>query len=172
MRKKHRSESAVGAVAFEKDRGVTHLAIRERISHFTVHLPDPAADMARVFADMAETGVSVFLIKVHEDRVDFVVGLPEADAALQRLQQGQYAVQLERECAVVSTVARSMRDLSGIMSRIIESLNAAGVEVREFADSYNSVSCLVRASDLDSAVAALAGELGVQTQDPSPEDPW
>ncbi len=172
MRKKSPSRSAVGAVAFEKDRGVTHLAIRERISHFTIYLPDPAAEMAQVFADLAEAGVSVFLIKVHEDRVDLVVDLPDANAALRRLQHGQHDVQLERECAVVSTVARSMRDLSGVMSRIIESLSAAGVEVREFADSYNSVSCLVRASDLDSAVAALTDELGVHPQDPSPEDPW
>ena len=51
-------------------------------------------------------------------------------------------------------------------------LSGAYNEVREFADSYNSVSCLVSASHAGRAVSALSAEFGVALQAPSSEDPW
>jgi len=159
-------------VAFERDRGVTHLAARESVSHVSVCLPDPAAEMVAVFRRLAEADVNVYFVKIHEDCVCFAVDTAALDTSLSVLAEGGLDVRSERDCTIVSTVARSMRDMSGIMSRIMGCLNDAAIEVREFADSYNSVSCLVSASHAGRAISALSAEFGVALQAPSSEDPW
>ena len=161
-----------GGIEFERNRGVSHLTVRDSVSHIGVPVGDPATDMAEVFEVVATAGVNAYLIKIHEGLEAVAVDRADLDAAVQALTNGGYDVRAEQECSVVSTVARSMRDMSGVMSRIMGSLMSAQVDVRELADSYNSVSCLVRRSHRDKAVAALAGEFGVRLHDPTPEDPW
>lgn len=159
-------------VAFERERGVTHLASRDNVSHVSVYLPDPATEMVAVFRRLAEADVNVYFVKIHEDCVCFAVDTPALDASLRVLTESGFEVRSERHCTIVSTVARSMRDMSGIMSRIMGCLNDAAIEVREFADSYNSVSCLVSDRHASAAIAALSAEFGVALQAPSAEDPW
>jgi hypothetical protein len=66
-----------------------------------------------------------------------------------------------------------MRDLSGVLWRIIGSLRDLEVEILELADAYNSVSCLVEEHQRDRAAQGLAESFGVEVaSEPGPMDPW
>jgi aspartate kinase len=159
-------------MGFERDRGVTHLSVRDDVSHMGVHLPEPGVEMAGVFEVLADHAVNIYLVKLHEQMVNFAIDHQDLARATEALEAAEYEVTVEAECSVVSTVARSMRDMSGVMSRIIGCLIDDDIDVREFADSYNSVSCLVSASDRDSAVRALGEEFCVRVGRLGDEDPW
>lgn len=167
-----RQDDRQGSLDFERNRGVTHLTVRGSISHVGVPVDDPVEAMVVVFRVLAEAGVNTYLIKIHDDTIAFAVDSPELDRAVSALEGSGFSVGAEPACSIVSTVARSMRDMSGVMSRIIGCLAAAKIEFRELADSYNSVSCLVQQSDEERAIAALQGEFGVELHAATPEDPW
>jgi len=166
------SRRTPGTIEFERHRGVSHLTVRDSVSHMGVPAADPATDMAQVFRVIAEAGVNTYLIKIHEGLIAFAMDRGDLDAVVSALTAAGYDVRSEEECSIVSTVARSMRDMSGVMARIMGALTSAHVDVRELADSYNSVSCLVRRGDRDKAISALSGEFGVRLREPTHEDPW
>ncbi len=160
---------------FEPDRGVHHICTKSGVCHFAVTMEDPSQRMADLFSALADAGVSVYLLKLHPDAnvVDFAVDTKDCDRAEQVLKRLNVQYRLLRDFHLVSLVAAAMRDLSGVVVRIMTALNNRGIEIHELADSYNSVSCLVSPSDLDRAVEALSEEFGVALREcPGPLDPW
>jgi aspartate kinase len=127
--------------------------------------------MSAVFEALAGANINVYLIKVQEEYLGFSVSSDDTEAAIAVLQQSHLRYGLSRDCAIVSVVSPAMRDLSGILWRIIGSLRDADVEILELADAYNAVSCLIAEADCDRAVAALAATFGVGL-DTDPLDPW
>jgi aspartate kinase len=57
--------------------------------------------------------------------------------------------------AKVTLVGAAMHGVPGVMARMAEHLDAAGVDVLQAADSHTTISVLVHASDADTAVRAL-----------------
>jgi len=160
-------------VAFEKDRGVTHLSARRGVAKITVHVADPGEAMGGVFRALADARVNVYLIKIGGDRIEFALDSPHLKGALAVMEAERLRYSLARECALVSLVAPSMRDLSGVLWRFMGTLREAGTEVLELSDAYNAVSCLMPERQLEAAVEALARTFGVALSTvPDPLDPW
>jgi aspartate kinase len=58
-------------------------------------------------------------------------------------------------CAIVSLIAQTETSTPGILARLARSMDRAGVEMLQLANSPMSVSCLVRSQEVERAVRAL-----------------
>lgn len=148
------------SVRFERERGVTRVATRRGLAHVTVHLPageEQAAGARLVLLQaLAQAGVPVFLVKLAPAAVSFAVRADVVERC-EELLTGTCKARftLLRDLGLVTVLAGAMRDLSGVMARIYETLVQVGVPVRQTGDAYNAVILLVAGSELDRAARAL-----------------
>lgn len=152
------SETQAPNVSFERERGVYAILITRDVAHAEVTLEDDSLRSARVlqvFRVLANSGVAIFLTKLHRAAITFAfVGadLPRVEAALKTIGMKTSA---RRDLALISVRAASMRDLSGVMVAIADALYAAGARLFETGDSHNSVVCLIENTHVDQAVEKL-----------------
>ena len=153
------SETQAPNVSFERERGVHAIHITRDVAHAEVVLADDSLRSARVlqvFRILANSGVPIFLTKLHRTAITFaVVGadLPRVESALKTVGLQTSA---RRDLALISVRAASMRDLSGVMVAIADALYAAGARLFETGDSHNSVVCLIESAHVDEAVRHLS----------------
>ena len=135
--------------------GVTHIPglARVRVS------PEAGADSTelelRMFQALAGVGISVDMINVSPGHKSFVVKEEVAPRAEEVLRGLGLEPEVTPGCAKVSVVGTGMRGLPGVMANVVQALHGAGVRILQTADSHVTISCLVSASDLGGAVAAL-----------------
>ena len=152
------SETQAPHVSFERERGVHAIQVTRDVAHAEVALEDDSLRSARilqVFRVLANSGVPIFLTKLHRAAITFAfVGadLPRVQAALKTVGVQTSARQ---DLALISVRAASMRELSGVMVAIADALYAAGARLFETGDSHNSVVCLVESAHVDEAVRHL-----------------
>ena len=146
-----------GSVSFERERGVTEVQVTRGLGHVTVHFAREslAEDRLALFQALAAAGVSLFLVKLHPCSVSFAVRANAVDACDALLQDRGEQYTLLRDLGLVATVAGAMRDLSGVMARIYETLVSAGIHVRQTGDAYNAVLLLVSGAETDRAAESL-----------------
>lgn len=167
------SPSPDGEFVFERDRGISHLASRRRVSYLIVPFENPHSGSGPLFRSLAEAKVNVFLIKMLSDCLGFAVNQDEVDRGVETLRHGGWEPEVYRECAIVSVVSPEMRDMPGVMARLVGCLQHSGVEIRGFADSFNSVSCLIAENQMDAALEAMENEFEVTLPaQPDALDPW
>lgn len=131
--------------------GVTHVP-----SLAWFELQTPAADAgSALFRALAEAGISLDLISVGPQRTSFCVDERSVERALRVLNALGVSARTRRGCAKVSVVGSGMRGQPGIMARVVEGLHAGGVEILQTADSHVTISCLVRAEQMEKAVRVL-----------------
>jgi aspartate kinase len=109
----------------------------------------------RVFRAMADAGVSLDMFTPAGDALLFTVpesALPDVSGALEAL---GLTCGVTEGLAKVTLVGAAMHGVPGVMARMAEHLDAAGVDVLQAADSHTTISVLVNASDADTAVRAL-----------------
>jgi len=137
---------------------VSHIGDVVRI---TVALPAPEGTaehmraQARVYRTMADGGVSLDMFTTVGDTLVFTVAGGSLDAACDLLGQLGLTYRVTRGLAKVTLVGAGMHGVPGVMARMAECLADAGVNVVQTADSHTTISVLVPASDIDTAVAAL-----------------
>lgn len=158
---------------FERERGVTHISVRPGVAQFSAYCDAPRKSMADIFGLLADQSINLFLIKIHNQCLGFCVAIEDVEAVKVLFEQVHMRYAMARECALVSVVAPAMRDLSGVLWRIVGCLRSRRIEILELADAYNSVSCLVEGQHMDSAAQGLAEAFGVAVATESdPMDPW
>jgi aspartokinase len=151
-------------ITFERERGVYDLRVTPDLAHVVVKVgsePERASRIQRVFQLLSERSIPIFLIKLHRTAVTFAVAgnqLPEVETCLQDVAEGMLA---RRGLALVSIIASSMRDLTGVMVNIADSLQRAGARIYGVGDSHNSVQCLIEGSRAEKAVAELREMFGL-----------
>ncbi len=152
------SETQAPNVSFERERGVYAIQITRDVAHAEVALEDDSLRSVRilqVFRVLANSGVPIFLTKLHRAAITFAfVGadLPRVETALKTVGVQTSA---RRDLALIAVRAASMRDLSGVMVSIADALYAAGARLFETGDSHNSVVCLIEDAHTDAAVRHL-----------------
>lgn len=158
------SETQAPNVSFERERGVYAILVTRDVAHAEVALEEDSLRPARilqVFRVLANSGVPIFLTKLHRAAITFAfVGadLPRVEAALKTIGVQTSA---RRDLALISVRAASMRDLSGIMVAIADALYAAGARLFETGDSHNSVVCLIENTHVDEAVRQLRAKFNL-----------
>ena len=138
------------------------------VARVRVTLPAPegtrehTAAQARVYRAMADEGISLDMFTPIADTLVFTV--PEDTLADVRLTLARLGLRHDETpgLAKVTLVGAGMHGVPGVMARLAECLDTAGVNVLQTADSHTTISVLVHAEDARAAVEALhAGfELG------------
>lgn len=156
-------------VAFEKKRGVASLSVVPNLMHVLVILPHDPEECTqcqlKVFRALAETGIPIYLIKLHDGYLSFVIEKGFENSAQDVLKKLNSNFKIFDSMAIVSVIAANMRDSFGIMARIVEAMLTANVKIVQTGDSHNSVSCLISSDQIPMAVAALQKEFGLPEAD-------
>lgn len=153
--------------AYRPDRVATAVSHATGIARVRVALGDhegTAAHMGaqtRVYRAMADAGVSLDMFTPGGDGLFITV--PEGSLAL----VGKVLGDLEMSCSVtsglskVTLVGAGMHGIPGVMARMSELLDTAGVPVYQAADSHTTISVLVPAEKTDAAIRALHDGFGL-----------
>lgn len=145
-------------------RSVTGVAVIQGLVYYTLVDLAPterAASEQRVYAALGDAGIAMYLNSVGPRNSSFLVASSAGGSVERLLEKLGFSFVKEDGCAMVSVVALNMWEQPGFLLSIAESLDAAGVEVLQMADSEKSVSCLVRSADAGPAAAALHARFGL-----------
>lgn len=151
-----------GRLKLGPDRLITGIAHLSNIVQFKVRLPkEDKAKETRLFKTLADVGISIDLINVFPEMKIFTIAEADLPKAYQELEQAEFEVTVTQGLAKVSVVGAGMRGVPGVMARVVEVLNGAGVEILQTADSHATISCLVRSEDTQKAICALHEGFGL-----------
>lgn len=157
------------AVHFEKERGITDVTARGSVAHVSVSLGTRAISLARLalLGRFAQAQVPVFLVKLLPDGISFALRESAVEAGAQLLREMGVSHTMTRDLSLLTVHAGAMRDLSGVMASIYETLVTSGAQVIQTGDAYNAVHCLVPGEHTDQAAQALCVRFGLN--EPSEE---
>lgn len=127
--------------------------------------PEHMAAQTRVYRAMADAGVSLDMFTPVGNTMLFTVGGDSREAAREVLQYLGLHYELDRELAKVTLVGAGMHGVPGVMARMAEYLEDAGVAILQTADSHTTISVLVRGADAGNAVKALHAGFELATPD-------
>ncbi|GGJ04665.1 aspartokinase [Alicyclobacillus cellulosilyticus] len=142
------------------DRYVTGVAHTADITQIQVEAD--AGAQHRVFAVMAQHGISVDFISISPDRIAYTVADADAERAVRLLRASGFEPVVRPGCAKVAAVGAGIAGVPGIMAKIVAALAREGIDILQSADSHTTIWCLVRREQMEAAVRALhaAFELG------------
>ena len=150
------------ATRFEKERGVTDVRVTPGIAHVALTLA-PSERLPALRA-LAGDGVAVFFVKLTQEGITFAVRQPQTEGCRDVLEREARVFFLQEGLALVSVVAGAMRDLSGVMADVYDTLLGIGVGIRQTGDSYDAVHVLVDGAQAEAARAALAARFGSESR--------
>ncbi|MFW5873063.1 MAG: aspartate kinase [Bacillota bacterium] len=140
-----------------KDRPVTGLAVRRQVSFIEI-LPDFKNDYKtglRSFRLLADNGISVDMINIRPEKISFIVDNPVLTKAEKLLDSSSFSFDISDKFCKVSIVGSGMTGLPGVMARIVDALNTAGIKIYQTTDSHTSIACLIEKRSEEAAIAAL-----------------
>lgn len=140
------------------ERVITGLAHINDLTQVTVKLnggEDTRRVQVMVFSLLAEAGINVDMINVNPGEIFFVVRDEEAEKALTLLREKGLTASGQRGCAKLSVIGAGMQEVPGVMARLMEALDGAGIDVLQTSDSDITISFLIKQEDLRRAVEVL-----------------
>jgi aspartate kinase len=156
----------------EEDQLMLEKAIVSGVTHDTseakatvLGVPDRPGVAARVFRALADAGVNIDMIVQNvssHGETDISFTLPKTDLStaepiLERLAREIDArgVAYDPDVAKVSLIGAGMKSHPGVAADMFEALADAGINIEIISTSSIRVSCVLRAADVDRAVAAV-----------------
>lgn len=165
-----RRSASQARVAFEKERGVTAVNAKGPYAFLSVAPRNtgeaPSAQHLTIYHLLSEGGVSINLVKLHEDGLSFVVDERELAEAQSLLAGAGFETTVTPSVSMVSVYAAGMRGLSGVMARISDALLRTGIRMVQTGDGPDTVFCLVESARAEDAVNALCAEFRVAAPRP------
>jgi len=143
--------------------GVAHDDSEAKVT--IVDVPDKPGVAARIFRDIADSGVNVDMIVQnvsHDSRTDMSFTAPKADLAqLEEVMSkvladsgaGRYEV--DDAIAKVSLIGAGMKSHPGVAADMFEALADEGINIEMISTSSIRISCVIRAADIDRAVRSI-----------------
>lgn len=140
------------------DRLITGIAYTPNVTQIRVSMQD--VDDVRnahkkVFKAMALADISVDFISVQPESVLYTVRDEVAEKAVQILQNMGFSPEVIPSCAKISIVGAGISGVPGVMSKMVEAMWDAGVEILQSADSHATIWILVKKENMVAAVQAL-----------------
>lgn len=133
------------------------------VARIRVSLPAPEGTRAhmsaqtRVYRAMADAEVSLDMFTPVGSSLVFSVSEAALDTACEVLSALGLTYRIQADLAKVTLVGAGMHGIPGVMARMSEFLDGAGVTVLQTADSHTTISVLVPAEEMQQAIAALHG---------------
>ncbi len=157
----HPGTEVADIAGYRPDRVATAVSHADGVARLRVSLPAPEGTRAhmsaqtRVYRAMAEAGVSLDMFTPVGESLVFSIPEPMLDAACSVLSSLGLTYQVQAGLAKVTLVGAGMHGVPGVMARLAESLDRAGVTVLQTADSHATISVLIPAEETSTAVQAL-----------------
>ncbi len=157
----HAGTLVADIAAYRPDRVATAVSHADGVARVRAALGDREgtrdhmAAQTRVYRAMAEAGVSLDMFTPAGDGLVFTV--PEDSLALveEELERLGMGCAITRGLAKVTLVGAGMHGVPGVMAKMSELLDNAGVAVYQAADSHTTISVLVSAESSEAAIQAL-----------------
>ncbi len=173
LRVRNTFTSAEGTLVVADIAGWRPTRVATAVSHvdgvvrFVVTLPRgkeavSTPDQARVYAAMAQAGVSLDMFTPFDGALAFCVAAGDVARAQEVLSELGLTFEAHQDLAKVTLVGAGMHGVPGVMARLAAALAGAGIQIEQTADSQSTISVLVPGDRRSDAVAALheAFELG------------
>jgi aspartate kinase len=157
----------VDIAAYRPDRVATAVTSLGPVARLRVSLPAPEgtrahmASQTRVYRAMADAGVSLDMFTPVGETLVFSVAQDVLDRAAEVLSSLGLTFQVQAQLSKVTLVGAGMHGVPGVMARVSEYLDRAGVSVLQTADSHTTISVLVPAEEDRPAVQALHDGFGL-----------
>ena len=155
---------AAKPISFERERGVYDVRVTPGLAHIVANVgsgDDHTENMQRVFRALASRNIPIFLIKLHRTAITFAVNealVPQVEECIRAISM---TCRARKDLALITVVASSMRDLTGVMVSIADSLQASKARLFGSGDSHNSVQCLIDGATVEASVRKLHEVFGL-----------
>ena len=152
---------SIGKVEIRGDKVVTGLAhiLEMALTRINSEVDlNKNGQVLEIFQMMAGAGISVDMIQVSPFEIGFIFKEDQADRARELLGSLKLNVVVEKGFAKVAIVGSGMRGVPGVMARMVQGLQKAGISIYHSADSHINIACLVRQEDMCKALQALHDE--------------
>lgn len=152
---------AEGVSLAQAPRVATAVSHVDGVSRFCVTLPpdDESGDhmeaQTRVYASMAQAGVSLDMFTPCRELLVFSTREVDVAIAAGTLERLGLPFDVEEGLAKVTLVGAGMHGVPGVMAKLAQALDAAGVTIRQVSDSHATISVLVCQDTRQRAVKAL-----------------
>lgn len=137
-------------------RVITGIAHTPGLAQVTVEMGAEDADLElQMFDQLADSRISIDMISIFPERKSFTIKddhLLQTEAAMKKL---GVTYSITDGCAKVSVVGLGMRNLPGVMARVIKALNEKSIRILQTGDSNITISLLIREEDLSEALCTL-----------------
>jgi aspartate kinase len=153
--------------AYRPDRVATAVSHSDGVARLRVSLPAPEgtrahmAAQARVYRAMADACVSLDMFTPVGETLVFAVAEDSLDRASEVLSSLGLTYRVQAALSKVTLVGAGMHGVPGVMARMAEYLDRAGVTVLQTADSHATISVLVPSEECRPAVEALHDGFGL-----------
>ncbi len=134
------------------------ITIHKDVCSFQVKTETSTAALTRLFQVLADQNLSILVVQLGDEEVNFVIEGKYAEAARRALSTTALDWTSDEDCSILTIKAENMREASGIMYRILKALVDAKANISLIGDSYNSVSCLLSTEGAERAYAFLQEE--------------
>lgn len=147
--------------AYRPDRVATAVSHTDHVARLRVSLPAPEgtrahmAAQARVYRAMADAEVSLDMFTPVGETLVFSVAEDALDSACSVLTTLGLTYRVQAALSKVTLVGAGMHGVPGVMARMSEYLDRAGITVLQTADSHTTISVLVPSEEAQVAVQAL-----------------
>lgn len=150
------TEPAQADYFVQPGRVVTGIAHTTDIVQIIIEMKNRDADLEiKMFDNLAQAGISIDMISVFPDLKIFTIVDDARDRAESVLKELGIRCRVEENCAKVSVVGSGMRNIPGVMARVVRALNEKGIVILQTADSSITISLLIRKDDLAVAIRTL-----------------
>jgi aspartate kinase len=138
--------------------GIAYLKDRAQVIIDYGGTSNSSSDHDDILEKLAEIGVSIDLINIFTDKKIFTVDAQDAPKVDRLLKKEGLDYRINGECCKVTAIGSKIRGVPGVMARILRALANNGITVYQTADSYTTISVLVKSDDAERAVLVLHNE--------------
>lgn len=143
------------------DRGnlITSIAhINNRVQYC---LEDNKINDAKLFTELADSGVSIDIINIFPNKKIFTVDEKYINKVEEVLKNNNVNHSINKDCSKVTLIGERMTGVPGVMAKIISALQNQGVSILQTADSLTTIACLIHTKDLEITVKVLHETFGL-----------
>lgn len=145
-------------VSFERKRGVNAITVSSEVAYLFVRAQtetDPVRVRQQVLDLLAQAGLSICLIKIQRNGLSFAVPANDLACTYQTLENTPLQITVKPHLRVVSIYGQNMRELHGVLAKIAEILNEAGVAIEQISDAHDRLICLIDSAHADEVVKRI-----------------
>ncbi|GAU79100.1 aspartate kinase [Fusibacter sp. 3D3] len=150
-----------GAHVPEVKKIVTAVAYKNDIIQVKVKVDNYDPRFERLLQDIEKANISIDLISFLENEKIFTVDHIHHITMLNLTSALDLTTQITEACSKVTVIGHGIHGVPGVMKRVALALTLNKVNILQTADSYTTISCLVREQELTKAIQALHDEFGL-----------